>query len=302
MHKQLPAASPSATAAAAAVSPTEVLSACQDIVLHIDADEGTIMSVNEACYRTLGFKPSEMIGRNFYDFMEMQSHEKVSNLVFSLLHRSLAVVQFHNCGRLVFMSVHCSTSMHTLSTTAVTAAICVREQVMSSFATLRSPGDSAIIEFKRKHKGGKVVIVECSATVAAPCSQTDKPTAASNRRSNSRPKRCLVCVERDVTHRWRAMYGAELQRQTREAEARHRAAQTEEARLLLLASRSCDYLFQLSPEAAGAGREAADAPIGIVTSVSPRTAAVLGYAVEDLLGRSDIHLIAVDQVMQVRVR
>jgi PAS domain-containing protein len=179
--------------------------------------------------------------------------------------------------------------------------------VISSFATLRSPGDSAIIEFKRKHKGGKVVIVECSATVAAPCSKADAAAAAasaatSRRNSSSRPKRCLVCVERDVTHRWRAMYGAELQRQTREAEARHRAAQTEEARLLLLASRSCDYLFQLSPEAAGAGssRETGDAPIGIVTSVSPRTAAVLGYAVEDLLGRSDMHLIAADQVMQVR--
>jgi PAS domain-containing protein len=86
--QQLPAVSPPAAVAAAAVSSTEVLSACQDIVLHIDADEGTIMSVNEACYRTLGFKPSEMISRNFYDFMEMQSHDKVSSCVLGLLHYS----------------------------------------------------------------------------------------------------------------------------------------------------------------------------------------------------------------------
>ena len=57
---------------------SEVLSACQDVVLHIDAAQGTILSVNAACYKTLGFRPAEMVGRNFYDFMEMTSHEKVS--------------------------------------------------------------------------------------------------------------------------------------------------------------------------------------------------------------------------------
>jgi PAS domain S-box-containing protein len=63
-----------------------VMDAVPDLVMCIDGSEGergTIVSVNAAAHQMLGFKPAEMLGHNYFDFMDMSFHTKVSPLCFA---------------------------------------------------------------------------------------------------------------------------------------------------------------------------------------------------------------------------